>query len=311
MIRKLLIFLVFALLVCTACSRGAEPPRQKGETASPRERIEKHLNNLTDPEMSGRRVGTKGEAKAALYLAQHMQRLGLKPVGDAGTYFQSFPVGEIGFDTAQKRMTLRHTAQKEVTQSDNVLGMLPGSSENIILISAHYDHLGLIEGEFYPGANDNASGVALVMELAESLHNTLPVYTILFCFWGGEEAGLLGSTFFCGHPTVPLERISCILNLDSIGNLQRDQRLLIWKSCENETSKRFEERLRQEGWETVWEENTCHNSDHWPFAREGIPGFTLLSPYWLEENHTPEDTPDKVKVELLLKLREAVLNTLY
>lgn len=301
--KKIAFVLLCLLFLCVSCAKSAELAENKDkEMETSYARMENYLQELTARKMEGRRAGTAGEAKAALYLARHFQRLGLQPAGDEGTYFQTFPINNPEPLRVNDRMTLRLSAEKSARPSENVLGVLPGEKEQVIVISAHYDHLGIIEGGFYPGANDNASGVAIVLELAENMTKIPSPYTILFAFWGGEEVGLLGSAYFCRNYTISLDNIACIINLDSLGNLGKNKRLLGWAACEDEFSRNMADKLLAAGWEIKWENNTSHNSDHWSFAKAGIPGFTLLSPDWLEHNHTPQDTINRINLDALVQL---------
>ncbi|MCR4442391.1 MAG: M20/M25/M40 family metallo-hydrolase [Peptococcaceae bacterium] len=270
------------------------------------QRIMTHVEQLAGKEMAGRRVGSRGEAGAALYLARHLKKAGLCPAGDAGTFFQAFPVCKYEPVLADKRMTLRQSSAEPAGFSENVLAALPGKTGEVIIVSAHYDHLGIVEGNLYPGASDNASGAAVVLELALALREEKPKYTILFAFWGGEEAGLLGSDHFSETPTVAPEKISALVNLDSIGNLGPDKKLLGWKAGENEVSAEILNKLAQQGWEVSWEKGNGHKSDEASFAQKGMAGFTLLSPNWLVDNHTPRDTADRVQTGYLVELLEAI-----
>ena len=289
------------LLLSTACVRESKPPL-KPEALTPEDRIGRYIEELTDKRFAGRQGGSRGEGQAALYLARFLKKAGLQPRGDGGTFFQSFPIGKYEPVLVENRMTFRQVNGKEGGVSENVLGVLPGKQEDVIVVSAHYDHLGFIEGKLYPGANDNASGVALVMELINSLKGKTPQYTILFAFWGAEEKGLLGSSFYCENPTIPLEKIKCVLNLDSIGNLGSEQELLGWRGRDNEISTGILRTLESEGWKIKWEKTDKHSSDHLPFARKGIAAFTLLSPDWLEKNHSPLDTAEIIDKSSLGKL---------
>ncbi|MBZ4653370.1 MAG: putative peptidase m28 [Peptococcaceae bacterium] len=306
--RKFFVLLC-CLLLCTACAREPKP-QLKPEGLTPEDRIGRYIEELTDKRFAGRQGGSRGEGQAALYLARFLKKAGLQPGGDGGTFFQSFPIGKYEPVLVENRMTFRQVNGKEGYTSENVLGVLPGKQEDVIVVSAHYDHLGIIEGKLYPGANDNASGVALVMELVNSLKGKTPQYTILFAFWGSEEKGLLGSSFYCENPTIPLEKIKCVLNLDSIGNLGKEQVLLGWPGGENEISKGILHAFEGEGWKIHWEKTEKHSSDHLPFAKKGITAFTLLSPNWLEKNHTPLDTVeiiDKAPLgRLLIPLKKAL-----
>ena len=299
--------IVFLCSICGCRSKTVEPP---AVPETPQNRIERHLRELTGKEMAGRKGGSTGEARAALYLARRLQQAGLEPAGEAGTYMQSFLIGKFEPVLQEKRMVFRATAGTGLSVSENILGMMRGVEDKIIIVSAHYDHLGVIDGTIYPGANDNASGTALVLELAKALSREVPRYNILFAFWGAEEMGLLGSAYFNAHPTVPPDKVLCVINFDSVGNLRTDKKLLGWSTVQNETSKYIVEVLGSEGWQIDWECADKHNSDHASFARSGLSAMTLLSPYWLEGNHTPQDTASEINIGPLTDLLFAIKKAL-
>ena len=167
--------------------------------------LRQHVGFLTSPELDGRKLGTPGTAKAEDYIAEAMRASGLKPLGDAGGYFQEFEV--------------------KGGKGRNVIGMLEGSDpvlkEQVLIIGAHHDHIGTKRprgdaGEcvLHPGADDNASGVAGLLELVESFASTKAELkrSIVFIAFAGEEAGLLGSRHYVAHPTVPLARTVAMIN---------------------------------------------------------------------------------------------------
>jgi aminopeptidase YwaD len=297
--RKLTLLFLCFLFILGGCGANPGETAEDAIEASTEESFGEHLEKLTAKSFEGRRAGTRGDARSALYLARCFQKAGLKPIGDGKTFFQSFSIG--GYETvlSQGRMTFRKAGGPSI-RSENILGLLPGEKEDIVVICAHFDHLGTIEGVLYPGANDNASGAAAVLEMINIMKKK-PEYTMLFALWGAEEMGLLGSAYFCDNPAVPLEKIKLVINLDSIGNIQ-DDRLLGWSGQDSPLGDEVLESLAQKGWEISFEDTKEHNSDHHSFNQKGIPGFTLLSPEWLQENHTPHDTPDKVNRGAVLRL---------
>ena len=156
---------------------------------------------LADPAREGRRAGSRGEADTDAWLAARFAKLGLVAAGDAGTWLQRVPLGD------------QHTA--------NVLGWLPGRDANApwVLVGAHVDHLGVDDrGQLYPGADDNASGVAAMLGVATALAASEPLRGgVLFVGFGGEEVGLVGSKWLAGHLPQPAERCAAVINLDMVG----------------------------------------------------------------------------------------------
>lgn len=145
---------------------------------------------LADPALDGRAPGTDGDKAARTAIAARFDALGLHPVEQA-------------FD-----------ADGHATA--NILATLPGSDPDagIIVVGAHHDHL----GKKHLGANDDASGIAALLAIAEGLHDTTPKRTIVFAAWGAEEAGELGSEYFVAHPTIELGSVVEYINLDMVGS---------------------------------------------------------------------------------------------
>ncbi|HYH78272.1 MAG TPA: M20/M25/M40 family metallo-hydrolase [Longimicrobium sp.] len=179
-----------------------------------------HVRYLADDALEGRMAGTASERCAGDYIATHFRRLGLRPAGDAGTYFQTLSLAS----------ALNPHAPGGAGR--NVVALLPGGDPALageaVVIGAHYDHLGH-GGRFsmspadtavHNGADDNASGVAALLAIAERLsRGPRPARTIVFVAFTGEEEGLLGSAFHAANPAVPLERTRAMLNLDMVGRL--------------------------------------------------------------------------------------------
>jgi hypothetical protein len=212
---KLFIFLLLPLSVFTQ-SRDFDAKK-----------IKKHLSYLASDKLEGRGTGSKGEQLAAAYLIKQFEKIGLKPMGDAGGYLQGFP--------AKKGLP----PKQNYVQSANIVGYLDNGAENTIVIGAHYDHLGVgdqgsslaanSEGIIHNGADDNASGTSGLVELARYYANNR--YTeknnFLFILFSGEELGLIGSKYFCDNPTIDFKKVNFMLNMDMIGRYRDDKGLTI------------------------------------------------------------------------------------
>jgi hypothetical protein len=207
-------------------------------------------------------------------------------------------------------------------RTDNVVGLVPGidtklKNENIV-IGAHYDHLGFghfgtlapsSEGQIHHGADDNASGTAALLGIAERMSQPAgkPVRTVIFVAFSGEELGLFGSRYFVDHPPFPLSTTKAMLNLDMVGRL-RDKRLTVFGTrSAKELSGIVTEEARRVGLE-VRESDGVGRSDHMSFYNKKIPSlhfFTGSHP----DYHRPTDTWDKVNAEGMAKVTELVLAT--
>jgi hypothetical protein len=174
---------------------------------------------LADDALQGRLAGSPGERCAGDYIAARFRALGLTPGGTNRTFFQHLPVVSAINPHAQ-------------SNGRNVIALLPGSNSKVsdewIIIGAHYDHLG--HGEYgsaqpnhgnaiHNGADDNASGVAVMLEIARRLVSQRPARSVAFVAFTGEEAGLLGSKYLLDNPTFPLARAKAMINLDMVGRL--------------------------------------------------------------------------------------------
>ena len=193
----------------------------------------------------------------------------------------------------------------------NVAGLLEGSDpkrkDEIIILSAHEDHLGVVNGQMYPGADDNASGTAVLMEAARLLKDTHPRRSILFLSVSGEEEGLFGSRAFMAQPPIPLRRIMADLNTDMVG--RNDVRTLSVTPAAIEgatgTLTRDARAIAMDLGLTLTDEADDYwkRSDHYTFAKAGIPSiffFGGMEP----DYHQPSDTPDKVEGEKLAHVTE-------
>ncbi len=175
---------------------------------------------LADDSLEGRMAGTRGERCAGAYLASEFRKLGLKPAGDAGSYFQSLSLATVMNPHAPPGT------------GRNVVAILPGRerSAGAVVVGAHYDHLG--RGPFgslapddvgvvHHGADDNASGTAALLQVARRLAaGPRPRATVVFVAFTGEEEGLLGSRYYAAHPAVPLAETRAMLNMDMVGRLR-------------------------------------------------------------------------------------------
>ncbi|MVZ65017.1 M20/M25/M40 family metallo-hydrolase [Sphingobacterium sp. DK4209] len=189
--------------------------------------LKKHIQFLASDKMKGRETGRPGSHKAADYVEKHFKKYGLIPKGEQG-YRQTF-------EAKIRRVKLADS----IRQSDNIIGFLDNKSQYTIVVGAHYDHLGYAEiggsrdslgvGKLHNGADDNASGVAGLLELARhyATNKEKETFNILFIGFGAEELGLVGSRYFTEHPTIPLSAIHWMLNMDMIGRYQEQNGLAV------------------------------------------------------------------------------------
>jgi aminopeptidase YwaD len=219
--------------------------------------------------------------------------------------------GRHSFPLSGSRATLTTEVVREEKQADNVLGLLPGSDptrrDEVVVIGAHYDHLGLGgEGslaksqapQIHYGADDNASGTTGVLELAASMaaQPMHPARSVLFATFAGEELGLLGSSHFVKHPPVPLNRIVAMLNMDMIGRLRGDTLTVIGSGTSPAWDTILKAADEPVGLKLQPSASGFGASDQNSFYVKDIPVlffFTGVHP----DYHTPTDTWDKINAE--------------
>src|SRR5271165_6279753 len=198
---------VRSLLVGTAAGMIAIGVISRAQAQSPsrpeQERLKAIVTKLASAEMEGRRG--EGARKAAAFLIEEFQRLKLEPLFN-GQFVQEIPAAEPGR-----------------IQGRNVGCILRGSDPKLrdqwVIVAAHYDHLGTRGGVLYPGADDNASGVAMMLEVARSMTSASspPRRSLMFIGFDLEEKGLFGSRYFVAHPPVPLRQVVLFVTADMIG----------------------------------------------------------------------------------------------
>lgn len=231
-----------------------------------------HVRYLADDALEGRLAGSPGERCAGDYIAGEFSRFGLRPAGDDSSYFQAVPLA-----SAMNPHAPSGTGR-------NVVAVLEGSDPELraeaVVVGAHYDHLGLGGvGSLAPdvravhnGADDNASGVAVLLEVARALATgQRPARSIVFVAFTGEESGLLGSAYHVANPAVPLERTRAMLNMDMVGRLGDRPLIVNGRGTAQEWARMIADAARAEGIAVVTGEDGYGPSDQTSFYARDIP----------------------------------------
>ena len=274
------------------------------------ERMMKTVKYLTSEELQGRGAGSAGLNKAAEHLADKFKGIGLLPGADDGTYFQMW---EDVVDAKGSKGLVK-----------NVLGIIPGTNANLkdesVVICAHYDHLGLgwpgankgNEGKIHYGADDNASGVAVMVELAELLAKSLkPQRTVVFAAFTLEESGLKGSRYYVQNSKrFPAKRAIGALAIDAVGRLGDRKILVLNSSSAREWKFIFMGASYVTGVESESVTQDLDASDQRSFIEIGVPGVQFFAGAH-DDYHKPTDVAAKVDAVGLVKVatlvREGVL----
>jgi Zn-dependent M28 family amino/carboxypeptidase len=291
------IFIVFVLALLTAC---------KTEPKVAENNIKADVEYLADDKLEGRQTGTEGEALAADYLAKRFSEIGLVEKGTKG-YLQPFSFKPK--TDPHKEVEFSKNSDSTIT-GNNVIGFIDNDAATTIVIGAHYDHLGyggegsLYRGEdkaIHNGADDNASGVAVMLNLASRLKlkndnaEVKDSNNYLFMAFSGEEMGLLGSNYFSKNPTIDAKSINYMINMDMVGRLKADSTLAVYGTG---TSPIFKQTLKahNDKFKLIENESGVGPSDHTSFYLIDVPVLHFFTGQH-EDYHKPGDDSDKLNYE--------------
>ncbi len=265
------------------------------------EQMMEHVNFLASEEMHGRGLGTPELDQAANYIADKFKAFNLEAGADNGSYFQTWPA------------VINANGDKGPVK--NVIGVLPGTNPKMagesVVISAHYDHLGLgwpdvregNAGKIHFGADDNASGVAVMLELARILgKNARPQRTIVFVAFTAEENGLVGSNYYVqNYQKFPVKKVIANLNLDTVGRLGNNKLLVLNADTAREWKFIFMGASYVTGVESETITQPLDASDQGSFIAAGIPAVQIFSGA-NRDYHRSSDTVDKIDEAGLVKV---------
>jgi Zn-dependent M28 family amino/carboxypeptidase len=245
---------------------------------------------LADKALDGRAPGTDGDAKARAFIVDRFTCLGLAPAGDDGGYAQAFSSG--GANTA------------------NLIATIKGTSDDIVMISAHHDHL----GKGHLGANDDASGVAAMLAIAKAIaQGDPPTRTLVFAAFGAEEDGMVGSRFFAKHPTIALEHVVQFIELDMVGSHDSADLVAAMGAFKGFGARTLlDKHVKEFPKLHVSAGGKARGSDFEPFCKLGVP-YTF---FWTPDHrcyHETCDTLDRIDLPHMIdiaKLASALVRDL-
>src|SRR5678815_1422729 len=261
------------------------------------------ISYLASDKLKGRTFGSEGEIKAGDYIAARFKLLGLQPMGDKGTYFQS--------------LTVKNNNPHEVEYADakepgfltgrNVIGYLDHGAPYTVIVGAHYDHLGMgTFGSLYTGdpaihngADDNASGTATILELAQRM---LPYkeHNYLFIAFTGEENGLWGSNYFTKHPTIDMSKVAAMVNFDMVGRMS-ENKIAINGTGTSPAWNDLIKKANVDSLDITLGESGVGPSDHTSFYLIDIPSIHFFTGAH-EDYHKPSDDVDKINADGMEKV---------
>jgi Peptidase family M28 len=273
--------------------------------------LKSHLTIIASDEMEGRDTGSKGQKKAGLYLINHYKNNNITFPEGAENYFQKVPAS-----------FMNKYENEKLPDSENILAFIKGSvkPDEVLVISAHYDHIGKQKGVIYNGADDDGSGTVALLEIAKAFklaqnEGHSPKRSILFIHMTGEEHGLYGSSYYSENPVFPLNNTITDINIDMIGrrdNFHKNSNNYIYIIGSNflstdlyniteEVNKKYINLdLDYKYNDKNDPERFYYRSDHYNFAKNGIPSVFLFNGTHADY-HKPSDKIEKIEFDALTK----------
>lgn len=291
-----------AALLLSACSTAApEAPVAAPEPSVMHAQLLEDVRILSADDMQGRDTGAPGGAMARAYIISRLEGLGVvaPPMGREQPW----------------EMQGRTREGPRTFNGVNVIGVIPGTrvTDRYIVVTAHYDHVGVNDGQIFNGADDNASGVATMLALAAELKRQAPEHSVLIVALDGEERGLLGAKHFVEAPPVPLTSVTMNLNFDMTARAETDGKLWVTGTYQNPTLRPILEPIPANGAvalafgkdtpQDTGEDNWVDASDHAAFYRAQIP-FLYLGVNYHPDYHRPSDDFERITPSVFISATE-------
>ena len=266
---------------------------------------------MASDELEGRKTGTESEQKAAQFIVEQFTSIGLNPSGTDG-FYQSYEVTPS--QNPHELPKMGAGGDSLTIQSNNVIGLINNPGDGIIIVGAHYDHLGyggvssLFRGDsaqVHNGADDNASGVAVMIQLAERLKARKMTRDVLFIAFSGEEEGLWGSNYFSKNPTIDLKNVTAMINLDMVGRLDEQRGLAIHGVGTSPSWPDIINGANSDSLQLILRESGVGPSDHTSFYLQDLPVLHFFTGQHTDY-HKPGDDADKINYEGMVKIAEMI-----
>jgi Zn-dependent M28 family amino/carboxypeptidase len=258
------------------------------------------VKTLSSDAYQGRKTGTDGAALARTFLKKRLSELGLSNYGGLQHFEQPF--------TAEDRTG-------KVVDAKNLIAYIPGKSPEIIVISGHYDHLGVINEEIYNGADDNASGVAAMLNIAAHYKKSKPDHTLVFAFFDAGELDWQGSGYFVDHAPFDLKKVLLNVNLDMISHNEKNE-LYAAGTFTNPQLKKYLTHTQPNVKIMLGHDNPEFNVDDWTnqsdqgaFHAKGIP-FLYFGVEDHKDYHKASDKFENIQPAFFIDAAEAILEIL-
>lgn len=274
------------------------------------EQIMQDISFMAQDKLEGRLVGTEGEKMAAEYIASRFLSLGLSTFPSYQNYQQDYVV--------HKKPNPHSLTPTGDVSSQNVIGYIDNKSDQYVIIGAHYDHLGyghfgtLWDGDpaIHNGADDNASGVAVMLEIAKQLINGPNNNNYVFMAFSGEELGLWGSNYWVKNPSIDLGKINYMINLDMVGRLNAERSVAINGTGTSPVWDKKLDQLNRYNFNIVKSASGVGPSDHTSFYNNNIPVLHFFTGQH-KDYHKPSDDVEFINAEGTTEIGSYILDIIY
>jgi len=302
-LNKYFFFQFLLIVTIFSCARDPEAMEPEVELLPIHEQALLDVQYLASDRLEGRKTGTRGNEMAQDYIEERFETVGLKKFGPS------------------YRHLFTHTNERtgeEFTNAINLIGYVEGSehTDRYIVITAHYDHLGIQEGEIYNGADDNASGTGGMMAAARYFADNQPQNSLIFIAFDAEEQGLGGAYHFVENPVVPLDQIVMNVNLDMISTNFENELYAVGTYHYPYLRPMIEEFTSDApvnvlfGFDSdEWEQDWTMSSDHGPFHQKGIP-FIYFGVEDHEHYHSPTDIYDNINKDFYMDAVRTIIDVI-
>ena len=261
------------------------------------------INKLCSDEFEGRWIGSAGNELAEEYINDLFGQIGLIPI------FNESYKEEYTQEVYKNYGLIAEDDYGEVKTINNIVGKIEGNSNNAVVISAHFDHIGIQDGKIIRGAIDNASGVSVLLDLAEILNNKYsvnePAFDIIFCAFNGEECGLTGSEKFIEDINGKYDNLINI-NIDSVGYKDGGKVTFLDRNTDTSLYEPMKEVIENNGLEVELNTGLKGTADSVEFDRAGISAICIIDENVKEVIHTENDTPELIDYDRLDKVVKSV-----
>jgi len=287
---KFKLFIPLALLM--SCQTVKQAEEMKGANS-----LLEDVKTLSSDTYQGRKTGTAGAALARTFIKKRLASLGLNSYGDLKDFEQPF--------------TAKDRTGKSVN-ANNIVAYIPGKSSEMIVISGHYDHLGVINEEVYNGADDNASGVAAMLNIAAHYKKTKPDHTLVFAFFDAGELDWQGSGYFVAHAPFDVQKVLLNINLDMISHNEKNE-LYAAGTFTNPQLKKYLTHTQENVKIMLGHDNPEFNVDDWTnqsdqgaFHAKGVP-FLYFGVEDHKDYHKASDEFENINQSFFIDAAAAIL----